>query len=140
MGMNVGSGGKGKRKPSSDINVTPLVDVMLVLLVIFMITASASREQIPLDLPSGGGEPDNPEKAGMSINIDSASKVYVDKKVLDFTQVDDELPKLLKGREKEIITLNAHRTLPYEAVIKVISAIRRAGVEGINMSVDASAK
>ncbi len=128
------SGAKSNQKP--EINVTPLVDVMLVLLVIFMITIQAAKESIPMELPEARGNPEDGSKNAMEINLDADGRVHAGNQVLELNDVESEFPRLLHGREKEILTLNAHRKLPYEKVVKVIAAIRSAGVETINISVD----
>ena len=134
MSMGV-SGPKGKSNQKPEINVTPLVDVMLVLLVIFMITIQAAKESIPMELPEAKGNPQD-DKGGMEISLDADGRVHAGSSVLELTEIDEEFPRLLHGREKEVLTLNAHRKLTYDKVVKVIAAIRSAGVETINISVD----
>ena len=127
------SGAKSNQKP--EINVTPLVDVMLELLVIFMITIQAAKESIPMELPEAKGNADD-QKNAMEINLDADGRVHAGTQVMELNEVENEFPRLLHGREKEVLTLNAHRKLSYEKVVKVIAAIRSAGVETINISVD----
>jgi biopolymer transport protein ExbD len=141
MSMNVGSSSRntgGRRKQTPDINVTPLVDVMLVLLVIFMITIQAAKDQIPMELPQAAGKPEKQDKQPMEVNIDEHGKIHAAGKSMEIAEAEAELPKMLEGHENEAITLNAHRKLPYETVVKVIAAIRGAGVETLNISVDGS--
>jgi biopolymer transport protein TolR len=138
--MSMGSvrpAGRKRRLPMADINVTPMVDVMLVLLVIFMITAPALKDGIDVDLPKtqGGGSGGKPATP-MTVVIDAEGKVHVANTTLDPAQVAAELPKLLKGHEKESVTLKAHRKLHYDAVVKVIAVMRASGVSGISIAVD----
>ena len=134
MSMGV-SGPKGKSNQKPEINVTPLVDVMLVLLVIFMITIQAAKESIPMELPEAKGNPQD-DKGAMEINLDADGRVHAGSQVMELNEIENEFPRLLHGREKEVLTLNAHRKLTYDKVVKVIAAIRAAGVETINISVD----
>lgn len=130
--------GRGKRRrPMADINVTPLVDVMLVLLVIFMITAPALKDSIDVDLPKvGGGAAATRSVPPLAVVIDADGRVHANGRSLQLSEVAVELPKLLKGHEKEPLTLKAHRKLPYDTVVKVIAAIRSAGLTAINIAVD----
>src|SRR5438046_1578456 len=95
------SGAKSNQKP--EINVTPLVDVMLVLLVIFMITVQAAKESIPMELPEARGNPEDSSKNAMEINLDADGRVHAGNSVLELSDVESEFPRLLHGREKEIL-------------------------------------
>jgi biopolymer transport protein ExbD len=136
MSMGVKKASGGRKTHSPDINVTPLVDVMLVLLVIFMITVQAARESIPLELPEANGIADDGSKTPVEINLDSEGRVHVSGRVMELAEAEEELPRMLKGTEKQAYSLNAHRKLPYEKVVKLISAIRSAGIETVNVTVD----
>jgi biopolymer transport protein TolR len=134
-----GGRGKGARRPEpvAEINVTPLVDVMLVLLVMFIITAPAMKEGIHVDLPKAkGGKTGGVSVTGMSVILDSNNRVHFGDKTMEPAQVAEQLPKLLKGFESQTVTLKAHRQLPYDSVVRVISIMRAAGVTGISIAVD----
>ena len=133
-----GGGRRGRGRPMSEINVTPMVDVMLVLLVIFMITApSLDKSGIDVKLPQAtqGANTSHPTTP-LLVVVDRDGRVYTGGKMLEPGEVDAELPKLLKGHEKETLTLKAARELRYDTVVKVIAAVRAAGITGISIAVD----
>lgn len=123
-----------------DINITPMVDVMLVLLVIFIITAPAMKDSIDVNLPRAKGASSSvggSDAAPQAVVMDSAGRVHVGARTLEPAEVPGELPKLLKGHEKEMMTLRADRQLPYENVVRVLSIMRGSGVKGVSIAVDA---
>ena len=142
MGMSLGAAkgrGKGKRRGRPpEINVTPLVDVMLVLLVIFMITIQAAKDSIPMDLPQAEGDvaSKDGDKTVTEVSIDEYSYFHIGNNRIDMSLGASEMPKLLRGKEKDPLTLSAHKKLSYDTIVKVVSAIRAAGVETINLAVE----
>jgi len=137
--MAMGSvAGKGKRRPMSEINMTPMVDVMLVLLVIFMVTAPMlEKNGVDVQLPKADGTSGGPGKSVVpfALTIDTAGCVYVAGKKLQPAEVQAQLPGLLKGREKDVLTINGDGRLTYENVMRVVSVIKHAGVEKVTFAV-----
>ena len=137
MSMGSAAGG-GKRRPMAEINMTPLVDVMLVLLVIFMVTAPMlDKSGVDVQLPKADGSKTGQGKSAVpwSLTIDTTGRVYVSGKKLEPAEVPAQLPGLLKGHEKDILTINGDGRLSYETVMRVVSIIRQSGVEKINLAV-----
>lgn len=138
MSMGSTTGGGRRRRPMSEINMTPMVDVMLVLLVIFMIAAPALDKQgVDVQLPKAGGTQGGAGKSSLpwSLTIDTAGRVYVAGKRIEPADLATQLPPLLKGHENEVLTINGDGRLSYDTVMKVVSVVRRAGVAKINLAV-----
>lgn len=129
MGMQLGSGKKGAM---SDINVTPLVDVMLVLLVIFMVTAPMMFSGIDLKLPKTQKVNNvglRPELVILSIT--DGEKFFLGKNALTREQVIPSILKQFKTSKTEVLYLRADYNLKYEKVAKLIASLKKAGVSNI---------
>lgn len=129
MGMNMGSGKKG---PVSDINVTPLVDVMLVLLVIFMVTAPMLFSGIDLKLPKTQKVNNvglRPELVILSIT--ETEQFFLGKNPVTSKDLVPSILKELKASKTEVIYLRADYNLRYEKVAKLIANLKKAGVSNI---------
>ena len=134
MGGMPRRGHGGRRAPMADINVTPLVDVMLVLLIIFMITAPLLVAGVPVNLPdSRAGALDQDQKP-ISISLDETGKIYVN----DEETAEPALPGRLatlaaaaKGPDAPQVFLRADRGLDYGHVMKVMGELNRAGLNKV---------
>ena len=126
------AGGSGDRF-MSDINVTPFVDVMLVLLVIFMVTAPMMMHGLDISLPETTAEPLETEKENLIITIDKNNQVFINdyKVTVDFLK--EKLAKILEGRTDREVFLKADKDISYGAVVQVMAEIKGAGVEKLGM-------
>jgi biopolymer transport protein TolR len=117
----------------SDINVTPFVDVMLVLLVIFMVTAPMMLQGVEVDLPETTSEPLASKKENLIISINNKNQVFINdfQVTLDFLQ--EKLKKILEGRENREVYLRADKEISYGFVVRVMSELKGAGVENLGM-------
>jgi len=117
----------------SQINVTPFVDVMLVLLIIFMVTAPMMIQGVDVSLPEATSEPLQTETENLLITIDKNNHVYINdyRVTLDFLQ--EKLQKILEGREGRSVYLRADKDISYGMVVRVMSEIKNAGVEKLGM-------
>ncbi|MGB5295744.1 MAG: ExbD/TolR family protein [Thermoanaerobaculia bacterium] len=118
----------------ADINVTPLVDVMLVLLIIFMITAPMLHQGIEVALPKADAEPitlrvDDP--LVLSVNRDGL--VYVQDEPLHPSQLMERLAPLLEARDEDAVFLKGDRELPYGTVMEVLAILNKGGVLQVGM-------
>jgi len=121
-------------EPIGDINVTPLVDVMLVLLIIFMITAPMMTRGIAVRLPESRTEnlQQKPEKPlVLSIRADKA--LYLGEEPIAKGVLEERLRARLAGRKDKSVFLEADRSVPYGTVVEVLDALNRSGVDGIGM-------
>jgi biopolymer transport protein TolR len=117
----------------SDINVTPFVDVMLVLLIIFMVTAPMMVQGVDVDLPEASAEPMPTETEPLMISIDREGRTYIDDVPVDIGFLQDKLDKILEGRGSREVYLRADKTIPYGVVVRVMAEIQAAGVEKLGM-------
>lgn len=112
----------------SEINVTPLVDVMLVLLVVFMVTAPLLIQAVPVKLPqTSASVPLTPAKQ-VQLSVDSAGKIYLDTQVVEREQLKTRL-QALRNRSPELnVQLMADESIPYGQVAKVMGIVQQAGI------------
>ncbi len=121
------------KKMLSEINVTPFVDVMLVLLVIFMITAPLIQHGIKVDLPRAATEQMETKEDELIITIDKNKKIYILDNKYSMNEFEDKLKAIYKTKQRKKIFLNADRILPYEIVIKVMALIKNAGFDEVGL-------
>jgi len=122
-----------KTRLMSEINVTPFVDVMLVLLVIFMVTAPMMTSGMKVDVPQTTHERMEIDSRGLVVSVDASRKVTINDYQLDASQIAGQLPGILESMKADEVYLKADRTLPYGFVMSVMASIREAGVEKIGM-------
>lgn len=113
----------------SEINVTPLVDVMLVLLVVFLVTAPLLTQTVGVTLPKTAATQANKEPHSVKIGIDAQGGITLDKVgIADTTVLEAELERLLAADTETKFQLHADQAVPYAQVAKVMAAAQRAGV------------
>ena len=115
----------------ADINVTPLVDVMLVLLIIFMVTAPLLTAGVPVNLPDSRAKPLEQDQKPVEVSLDAGGKLFVDKDAVSDTALPARLGQLAGRAEPPQIYLRADRTLPYERVMRVMGELNRAGLNRV---------
>ena len=123
------------RTPMADINVTPLVDVMLVLLIIFMVTAPLLSAGVPVDLPDSNAKPLNQNPSEISLSITNDGVIYLGETALapgGLAQTLAQVPPGPDGKRPQV-TLRADRSLEYGTVIGVMGELNRAGFTAISL-------
>jgi biopolymer transport protein TolR len=131
-GGDTGSG----RRAMTDINVTPLVDVMLVLLIIFMVTAPLIQSGVKVDLPRAQAQQMQHEEEKLVLKITRDRKVYLGDVELPPNELETKIATNARVQREKEIYLQADRSLPYGLVVQVMAAARRAGVESLGMIVE----
>ena len=126
------SGGKHSEL-MSEINVTPFVDVMLVLLIIFMVTAPMMIQGLNVDLPEATAKPFDSEKEHLVITISLDQQVYINDFKVTVDSLREKLLKILQGRTDRDVYLKADKSIPYGIVVQVMAEIKGAGVEQLGM-------
>ena len=117
----------------SDINVTPLVDVMLVLLVIFMVVTPLLKQQLPVDLPLAEHSREAQESSQVTLVAAADGTLLLDEQPITAEALDRALRDLYAARAEKTIFLTADRSLPYSRVVDLMDACRAAGVERIGV-------
>lgn len=125
--------GSNSDRLMSDINVTPFVDVMLVLLVIFMVTAPMMMQGVDVALPETTSEPLIAKKENLIITINDKNQVYINDFQVAFDFLQEKLKIILEGRESREVYLRADKDISYGFVVLVMSEIKGAGVEKLGM-------
>ena len=128
------AGRRGRRyKPMSEINVTPFVDVMLVLLIVFMISAPLLTAGVPLDLPRTKAQSLEGDAKPLTVQLDARGRVFLQSTEI---KVDDVVPKLkaiARNGYDERVYVRADKAVDYGAVAKLVSAISAAGFRRIGL-------
>ena len=113
-----------------EINVTPLVDVVLVLLLVFMVTAPMMSRGIDVSLPVAN-QPRTDEEERISVSVRADERIYIGDQMVTMPILEDRLRGMMEGRTSKVVYLRADESLRYGRVIAVVDAIKKAGVEQI---------
>ena len=127
-----------RRRFLAEINVIPLVDVVLVLLIIFMVTAPMLHRGMDITLPTSESNTIKPEER-MVLTIESDRKVYLDNDVLTVDQLRLKLHEAKERNASVSVYLRADRRVPYGTVVHVMDAVKLAGIEKMGMVTDVAA-
>lgn len=134
MAFSVSGLGEEDHSELADINVTPLVDVMLVLLIIFMITAPMLHQGIEVALPQADAEPialkvDDP----LILSVNRDGLVYVQDEPIHPSQLMERLTPLLEARNEDTVFLKGDRELPYGTIMEILVILNKGGVLQVGM-------
>src|SRR5215204_6057829 len=130
MAMQLGSGTGIK----SDINVTPLVDVMLVLLIIMMIVAPLLQQGVPVTLPLASNSSEKPETQDQTVvTIDRNSNIYLNAVAVATGQLQSRVAGALEDKSDKIVIIKADEEVEYSAVMNTMDELRKAGIEDMGL-------
>lgn len=130
MGSSRGSG------PMSDINVTPLVDVMLVLLIIFMVTAPLMQRGVQVELPRANAGSISYDEKQLMITVTANGRIQLQDQSLTLSELREKLSALRENNPNVEVFLSGDRSVRYEAVVQTIAAVKAAGITKLGMVTD----
>jgi biopolymer transport protein TolR len=134
--MGMSSSGRGARTTMSEINVTPMVDVMLVLLVIFMVTTPLIQQGVKVNLPETKAAPVEAADKKLVVSIDRSQRVFIGEAEVPLKELEAKLKANLKAQQDKELYLHADRDLPYGVVVDVMAQAQRAGITNLGMITD----
>ena len=140
MAMSTGGGrGKGGRyKPQSEINVTPLVDVMLVLLIIFMVTAPLMSTSVNIDLPKVSATPINQDNEPLKVQVDAQGGVYLQDEKIEVTELVTKLQAIAQDNKERRIFVRGDKANTYGRMLEVMATIIQGGFTKVALMTDPS--
>jgi len=125
--------GRDTKRFMSDINVTPFVDVMLVLLIIFMVTAPMMMQGVEVNLPKTTTKHIKTREDPLILTVNKKKEISIENYQIRLEDLESKLQKILKYRREKEVLLKADRELPYGFVMKVIAGVKRAGIDKLGM-------
>ncbi|CAM2193716.1 Biopolymer transport protein exbD1 [Paraburkholderia kururiensis] len=124
----------------NEINMTPLVDVMLVLLIVFMVTIPVIRHAVKIDLPHASSQKEETKPAQVSVSVQADGTIVWDKTPVDLDTLRAKIAAAAQQQPQPELHLNADRTVPYEKVAQVMSAAQAGGLTKIGFVTDPNAR
>jgi biopolymer transport protein TolR len=128
-----GRGGRGRYRPMSEINVTPLVDVMLVLLVVFMVTAPLLTVGVPVELPQTQAPPINEPKEPTVITVQRDGAVWIQEAVVPIDAMVDKLQAITGNNPEAVLYVRGDKEINYGRVLEVMSLVTAAGFHKVSL-------
>ncbi len=117
----------------SEINVTPLVDVMLVLLIIFMVTAPMLMQGVEVNLPQTTTKNIKTKEEPLMLTVNKEKEIFIEKHRITLDNLEIKIQKIFQNRRDKEILLRADKEVPYGFVIKVIAKVKQAGIDKLGM-------
>jgi biopolymer transport protein ExbD len=125
--------------PLAEINMVPLIDVMLVLLIIFMVTAPLLTHAVRVDLPKAASSANQTQAENVQLAVDAASQIYWNGKVVTPAQLSEHLKTAAALQPQPELQIRAERTTPYEKIAQIMSEAARQGLTRIGFVTDPTA-
>ena len=121
------------RRLMSEINVTPFVDVMLVLLIIFMVTVPMMMQGVKVDLPKTTTKNIKTQEEPLILTVTKKREIFLEKHQMKLDGLEAKIRKIFENRREKEILLRADKDVPYGFVIKVIASVKRSGIDKLGM-------
>ncbi len=131
-------GGRGRYRPMAEINVTPMVDVMLVLLIIFMVTAPMMTSGVNVDLPKTDAKPLNADSEPLTVSIQGDGKIYLQDNPIELPDLVTKLSAISSGDMTRRIFVRGDKGIAYGTVMQVMATISQGGFTKVALLADAS--
>ena len=119
--------------PMSEINITPFVDVMLVLLVIFMVTAPLLENGIPIELPRASAKAIPKTEEPVTLSLSRDGRIFLDRREVYFSTLKDNLTQFFEARQEKQVYIRADGSLPYAVVAQTMAVVKQAGINRIGL-------
>jgi biopolymer transport protein TolR len=126
-------GPRSEHRAMSEINVTPLVDVILVLLIIFMVTAPMMQQGVDVDLPQTTAKPIDSQDERLIISINAQKEIFLNQEKVDPLLLRRRLERSMAAKLNTEVLLRADRSVPYGFVVQTMAEIKNAGIEKLGM-------
>ena len=130
---------RSKRRPMSEINVVPYIDVMLVLLIIFMVTAPMLMQGVKVDLPEASADPvENQDSEPVIVSVDGSGKLYLnlgsnEEQVLSLATIKDRVAAIIRRSPDKPVLIWGDQAVPYGEVVTVMVALQEAGAPSVGL-------
>src|SRR5271169_593161 len=135
--FNSRSNPRGRYRPLSEINVTPLVDVMLVLLIIFMVTAPLMTSGVSVDLPKTDAKPLNSDSQPLTVSIDAKGQIFLQDQQLQLSELVTKLQAIAQNNQDRRIFVRGDKDLPYGRIMEIMGTITQGGFTRVALLADA---
>ncbi len=137
-GVMNGRKGRGRYRPLAEINVTPLVDVMLVLLIIFMVTAPLMSTAVNVDLPKTSASPISQDSEPLNVSVNAQGQVYLQDQQIDLPDLVTKLSAIAKERKDRRIFVRGDKANTYGKMLEVMGTIMQGGFTKVSLLTDPS--
>ena len=133
------AGKRSKRRPMSEINVVPYIDVMLVLLIIFMVTAPMLMQGVKVDLPEASADPvENQDSEPLIVSVNASGELFLnvggnEKQVLSLPTIQDRVAKVMRANKTKPVLIWGDAAVPYGNVVEVMVALQAAGAPSVGL-------
>jgi biopolymer transport protein TolR len=138
IGKRTNGSGRGRYRPMAEINVTPMVDVMLVLLIIFMVTAPMMTSGVNVDLPKTDAKPLNTDSEPLTVSIQGDGKIYLQDNAIELPDLVTKLNAIAAGDMGRRIFVRGDKGISYGQVMNLMATIAQGGFTKVALLADAS--